>query len=178
MNGVIITSSGVLVRAGFAYLNDSAFDAGTESIRTDVPEPPMVKYQEGNDLMHRWTGTEWETIDNISRDESPDMLKEVPSSGSAVEIDVKHATAWRVVLNADVTFTFVGAVVTMAFSFTLTLVQDAFGGRAVIWPMSVIWPGGSAPNVTQTANAVDVFTFVTLDGGVTWMGFLVGADVR
>ena len=36
------------------------------------------------------------------------------------------------------------------------------------WPLSVRWPGGSAPELT--AAGVDVLVFVTNDNGTTWRG--------
>jgi len=56
MNGVIETSTGDLLRAGF-----TDFTAGPgETLRFDVPNPPQRRgafYEDGN--MHRWTGSEW-----------------------------------------------------------------------------------------------------------------------
>lgn len=63
-----------------------------------------------------------------------------------------------------------------AGSVTLILRQDGAGGRTVAWPGAVKWAGGTPPLVTSAANAVDVYAFVTRDGGVTWYGFLGGKD--
>lgn len=58
-----------------------------------------------------------------------------------------------------------------AHSFTLRVVQ---GGtlRAITWPVSVAWAGGSAP--TMAINKAYWITFVTLNGGTNWTGFLAG----
>lgn len=42
------------------------------------------------------------------------------------------------------------------------------GAATVTWPTSVKWASGTAP--TLTASGVDVLTFLTPDGGVTWYG--------
>ena len=61
-------------------------------------------------------------------------------------------------------------------SFTVIRVKDNNGTtRTITWPASVKWGGGVAPVLTQTANAVDIFTFFTIDAGTTWYGCLVGA---
>jgi hypothetical protein len=60
-----------------------------------------------------------------------------------------------------------------AGSFTLILTNG--GSQTVNWPASVDWAGGTAP--TLTASGVDVLTFLTTDGGTTWLGFLAGADM-
>jgi hypothetical protein len=63
----------------------------------------------------------------------------------------------------------------LAGAATLILRQDAAGGRTVTWPGSVIWAGGTPPAVTA-ADAIDVCTFITRDGGTTWLGFPGGQD--
>jgi hypothetical protein len=42
----------------------------------------------------------------------------------------------------------------------------------------VDWPGGTAPTLTTTASAVDVFTFLTVDNGTTWLAFVAGQDIK
>lgn len=54
--------------------------------------------------------------------------------------------------------------------------QDGVGSRGVAWPASILWPGGAAPTVTATANAIDEYTFTTFDAGVTWSGKIIGQD--
>jgi hypothetical protein len=62
-----------------------------------------------------------------------------------------------------------------ACSFTLRRVKDATGTtRTIAWPASVKWAAGSAPTLSQTTGAVDVFSFFTLDAGTTWYGFVAG----
>jgi len=55
------------------------------------------------------------------------------------------------------------------------IVQDAgASGYTVTWPASVDWPAATAPTLTATASAVDVFVFITHDAGNTWYGFTSG----
>lgn len=62
-----------------------------------------------------------------------------------------------------------------ACSFTLIRTKDNSGTtRTIAWPASVDWAGGVAPTLTQTANAVDIFTFMTVDAGTRWYGFAAG----
>ena len=44
--------------------------------------------------------------------------------------------------------------------FILRIVQDGTGSRVPTWWLTIIWPGGSAPTLTTTAGAVDVFGFI------------------
>lgn len=45
--------------------------------------------------------------------------------------------------------------------YVLHVIQDGTGGRTITWPSIVKWPAGSAPPLTSTANARDVFSFVS-----------------
>jgi hypothetical protein len=38
----------------------------------------------------------------------------------------------------------------------------------------VDWAAATAPTLTATADAVDMFVFLTSDGGTTWYGFTAG----
>ena len=44
--------------------------------------------------------------------------------------------------------------------YKLIVKQDGTGGRALVWPSGISWPGGTAPTLTTTANGVDMVTFV------------------
>lgn len=61
---------------------------------------------------------------------------------------------------------------------TLKVTQDGVGGWGITWPAIIKWAGGVAPTLTATANAVDIFGFVTYDAGVTWLGFTLGQDIK
>ena len=59
-----------------------------------------------------------------------------------------------------------------AYGFTLILLQDGSGNRAVSWPASIRWAdGGNAPAISSTASRYDVFTFITYDAGANYHGF-------
>ena len=76
------------------------------------------------------------------------------------------------------TFTFDNPAVTgKGCSFTLITTQDATGSRGITWPASVDWSAATAPTLTATANRTDIFTFVTYNGGTTWIGFTAGQDL-
>ena len=77
---------------------------------------------------------------------------------------------------ATTTFTFSNPIASDdCTSFTLILTQDGTGSRAVTWPASVDWAGGTAPTLTTTATTgVDILTFLTVNAGTTWYGFVAG----
>lgn len=51
----------------------------------------------------------------------------------------------------------------------------AGGSHTVTWGASYEWPSGSAP--TQTVSGTDTYVVYTYDGGTTWRGARVIADV-
>jgi len=59
---------------------------------------------------------------------------------------------------------------------SFTLIATLSSTPAITWPTSVDWAGGTAP--TLTAAGVDIFSFVTTNGGTTWFGFTAGADMQ
>lgn len=61
-------------------------------------------------------------------------------------------------------------------TFLLILQQDATGGRTVTWWAGILWPGGTVPTLTTTANKRDVFSFLRLSAG-SYLGFTVGQNL-
>ena len=97
------------------------------------------------------------------------------TSGSAATIDLENGNFYKITLTANCTLTFSNPPASgTAGSFTLFLVQDGTGSRTVTWPGTVDWSAATAPTLTTTAAAVDVLTFITLDGGTVWNGFVAG----
>jgi len=73
------------------------------------------------------------------------------------------------------TFTFSNPSATgKSCSFTLILTNG--GSQTVNWPAAVDWAGGTAP--TLTTAGIDILTFMTIDAGTIWYGFLAGADMK
>ncbi len=59
---------------------------------------------------------------------------------------------------------------------TLKVTQDSTA-RTITWPSSVDWAGGTAPTLSTGSGDVDIFVFVTYDGGTTYYGFTAGQDM-
>ncbi len=100
----------------------------------------------------------------------------ITSTSNAATINCRDGNVFTHVLTENVTYTFSNPPASgRAFGFTLKLVQDAgASGYTVTWPASVDWPAATAPTLTATASAVDVFVFYTHDGGTTFYGFVAG----
>jgi hypothetical protein len=50
------------------------------------------------------------------------------------------------------------------------------GAFSFAFPTGTIWPGGTAPNLTSGVGKKDVFILLTMDGGATIYGNIVGQD--
>lgn len=109
-----------------------------------------------------------------------DTFNAVTSTSNATTVDCETGNAFSHTLTENTTFTFSNPPASgTGFGFSLKIVQDAgANGYTVTWPASVDWAGGTAPTLTATASAVDMFVFTTNDGGTTWYGFTAGLDLQ
>ena len=100
----------------------------------------------------------------------------VTSSSNATTVNCHNGNAFSHTLTENTTFTFSNPPASgTAFSFSIEIIQDASAsGYTVTWPTSVDWPSATAPTLTATASAKDVFVFYTRDGGTNWYGFTAG----
>ena len=90
--------------------------------------------------------------------------KSVALSGSS--IDISQGSCFTKTITAATTFVFTGVPSNATANFSLVLTNGS--SQTVTWPSSVKWSGGTAP--TLAASGIDVITFLTADGGVTWYG--------
>ena len=114
----------------------------------------------------------------LAQEAGGELLQAHGAAGSTETVDLTSGTVHSLTLDANCTLTFAGMVPGAACSFTLVLTQDDTGSRTVTWPASVDWASAVAPTLSTGANKVDVLTFLTLDGGTTWLGFTSGLDLR
>lgn len=100
----------------------------------------------------------------------------VTSSSNATTVDCHTGNAFSHTLTENTTFTFSNPPASgTAFSFSIEIIQDgSASGYTVAWPGTVDWPAATAPTLTATASAKDVFVFYTRDGGTNYLGFTAG----
>ena len=97
------------------------------------------------------------------------------TSGATETLDLESGNVFDLTLSANCTITLSNPPASgTSGSFTLILRQDGTGSRTVTWPASVDWASATAPTLTTDASAVDVLTFMTVDGGTVWLGFVAG----
>jgi hypothetical protein len=99
-------------------------------------------------------------------------------SGATPTVLLSVGGSFSLTLSDNTTVTFSDAPATGSAGFSLKVTQDASGsGYTVTWPASVQWPGGTAPELTATADKSDVFVFTTDDGGASFVGLVAGKDI-
>ena len=110
------------------------------------------------------------TFDNGKIEEST----AVSSSSNAATINLRDGDNFTHTLSENVTYTFSNPAANGKVSaFTLKVTQDS-SARTITWPNSVDWGAGTAPTISTGNAAVDVFVFVTYDGGTIYYGFTAG----
>ena len=90
----------------------------------------------------------------------------VTSASNATTVNCEAGNTFMHTLTENTTFTFSNPPATGT--------DAGASGFAVTWPTSIDFPAATAPTLTATTNAVDVFVFTTRDGGTTWYGFTAG----
>ena len=109
-------------------------------------------------------------------------LGDFTTTSTQIPIDLSTAQVFRTKL----TVTCTGLNVTNtpdngnanAVGFSLLFVGDGTA-RTMTWNIgstAASWAGGTAPTYTSTANKIDVFSFLSRDGGSTWLGFVGGQN--
>jgi len=107
-------------------------------------------------------------------------LAQQPASGTSYTLNYAAGSSHELTLDSSlVTLSITNA----PFSFKtgrlfIILKQDATGGRAVTWPASVKWAGGTAPTLSSAADAVYIVQLTTVDGGTSWYGQTIGLDMQ
>jgi hypothetical protein len=106
-----------------------------------------------------------------------ETINVIASSTATTAIDISLGNVVDMTLDNSPTLTFTNPAPTgTGGSFTLMLRQDASGSRTVTWPGSVRWAAATAPTLTTTASRVDILTFVTMDEGTKYYGFVAAQD--
>ena len=134
-----------------------------------------MAYQDKDNLQ---VGSVTATSGDVNGEFIADSYNETYSglSGTTPTVNCEAGNAFSLTLSGNTTFTFSNPPASgTAYSFSIEVIQDASAsGYTVTWPSSVDWPAATAPTLTATASAKDVFIFTTRDGGSNWYGFTAG----
>lgn len=101
----------------------------------------------------------------------------ITSSSNAATLNLRDGTVFTHTLTENVTYTFSNPAASgYASGFTLKVTQDS-SARTITWPGSVDWAAATAPTLSTGSGDVDVFVFLTVDGGTIYYGFTAGQDL-
>ena len=110
------------------------------------------------------------------RDYSETVSSPTISAGTLV-LNLETSNIFTVSLNAAITTLTISNPPASGSGGSFTLIFTADGtARAVTWPASIKWAGGTAPTITSTSGKADSFAFFTSDGGTTWQGYVGGQN--
>jgi uncharacterized protein YjbI with pentapeptide repeats len=110
------------------------------------------------------------------RDYSEAVSSPTISSGT-LTLNLETSNIFTVALNAAITTLTISNPPASGSGGSFTLIFTADGtARAVTWPSSIKWAGGTAPTLTSTSGKVDSFAFFTSDGGTNWQGYVGGQN--
>jgi hypothetical protein len=85
-------------------------------------------------------------------------------------LDCGAANFWDLTLTGNITIAPTNVPpATRMWAGTIAAKQDATGTRTITWPTGSKYPGGVAPPATTTANALDIWSLMTYDGGTSWI---------
>ncbi len=88
-------------------------------------------------------------------------------SVSGTDIDLSQGAYFSKTLSGATTFTISNPPASgFGQAFQVEITGD---GSAITWPSSVKWDTGATPETTVSAK-VDIFVFITVDNGTTYLG--------
>lgn len=113
-----------------------------------------------------------------------DHIERFNITTATTKIDLSKAGSFRGLVGANTTLQFDTSFVPKpagrddVYEFALTLVNNATGGYAIVFPPNVQWAGGAVPPRTTTPNSKDSYYFYSEDGMASWMGSMSNEDTR
>jgi hypothetical protein len=98
------------------------------------------------------------------------------AAGESVTLSMQDGNVAKLILTRNVVSLVFSGVPASDLATTVMLIveQDSAGNHTLKWPSSVKWANGAAPGVSTSPNAIDIYALITIDGGVTWYGFVGG----
>lgn len=142
------------------------FTANTGGVQTRK----MTLNQSGLDLVNN-------NITNVVLKRYGEQSSAPAISAGALTLDVSNGSVFDVSLSESITSLTISGMFTSGVATNFTLIFTGDGtSRSVTWPASVRWAYGAPPALTSTLNKKDVFTFMTVDGGTTWLAVISGQN--
>lgn len=110
-------------------------------------------------------------------------FKETASSpaiaSNVLTLDLSNGSVFTVTHDANVNTVAISnpvssnSVAVQALTLVLLYTATAY---TITWGASIKWPSGTPPTLTAGVGKIDIFTFVSYNGGSTWFGFVGGQN--
>jgi len=110
-------------------------------------------------------------------------FKETASSpaiaSNVLTLDLSNGSVFTVTHDANVNTVTISnpvssnSVAVQALTLVLLYTATAY---TITWGASIKWPSGTPPTLTAGVGKIDIFTFVSYNGGSTWFGFVGGQN--
>jgi len=98
-------------------------------------------------------------------------------TAGALTVNLALGTLFAVTLSSNMSTLTISNVPAAGSVGQFSLVITANGSSFTwTWPTTFKWAGGSAPTLSTGNNKKDVLSFITDDGGSTWLGFVGGQN--
>lgn len=189
--GVISDTSGMKIGDGVTAFNDlDVVYLSAEDPRLSDTRDPNVHGAEAHSAAHIDALTDHSLQSNLNSDDHTQYILAdgTRALGGSIAEDVSVNVAagltplidWSAAPIHDITLNGGPAVLsfvnvpTPGGAILLKVRQDGVGGHTITWPAGFNWPGATPPDLTLDANAIDIFTVITTDGGTTYDAFPSG----
>lgn len=101
-----------------------------------------------------------------------EKINNIGNTNSSCNIDLSLGNYVIATLNQSTTFSFSAGTTTGISGFALQLTNGSGGPFTITWPASIRWSAESIPARTTDDGKTDIWSFITTDGGTTWLGNL------
>ena len=102
------------------------------------------------------------------------VVEAVVDLGAGNEIDVRLGGVFTKTITAPTVLRVTGEFLEGVTTFALHLTDG--GLEEVEWWEGLMWPGGFPPSLSPAG--VDLLGFMTLDGGISWLGVVLGQNYK
>lgn len=104
-----------------------------------------------------------------------ETLTTVAASGASYAMDYSASQNYDITLTAACTLSITNPPASGSMgSVTVILRQGGSGSYGITDPAGTVWPNGTAPTLSTAVGKVDILSYMTVDGGSTWFGFVNG----
>lgn len=107
-----------------------------------------------------------------------ERVEAISTESETTRLDLSKANVFTLMLTQDSSLELLAPANSQALSLTLLITQDSQGNHLLGFPAEIKWPRGEPPALSSNPNATDILTFLSVDGGESWIGMLAGSDIK